>query len=208
VKIGTPGTTGAIELAEAPDGAWKITYTPTSQQYSARTGERITYRGRKDHAVHDWLRMPVSGVTSEDASAYVAWLDTTRRAPGARLCTEFEWERAARGADDREFPHSVKALHPNDANFDETYGQASVGMGPDEVGSRPLSRSPFGVDDMVGNIFEWVTSPLTENGFGVRGGSYFFNQMSSRSTNRTVWDASLRDARIGLRVCASLAQPR
>ena len=50
------------------------------------------------------------------------WLDRTGRVPGARVCEEREWERAARGADDRMYPHGDN-LEPDDANFDETYGK-------------------------------------------------------------------------------------
>ena len=49
----------------------------------------------------------------------------------------------ARGADDREFPGG-DFLDPDDANFDETYAREPASMGPDEVGSYPASRSPFG----------------------------------------------------------------
>ena len=75
--------------------------------------------------------------------------------PGARLCTELEWERAARGADDRLFPHGDE-LDADDANFDVTYGRVDSAYGPDVVGSHPASRSPFGVDDLAGNVFELV----------------------------------------------------
>ena len=83
--------------------------------------------------VQDWLRMPVSAISFEDAQAYVAWLSHTGRVPGARLCDEREWERAARGADARAFPGGA-ALEQDDANFDRTYGRIAAGFGPDEVG--------------------------------------------------------------------------
>jgi formylglycine-generating enzyme required for sulfatase activity len=206
VKTGAIGLSGALELSELPDGVWKLTFQPTSFEYSARAGEMIVYQGRSVLSRQDWLRMPVSGVSGDDAAAYVAWLNRTGRVPGARLCTEHEWERAARGADDREFPQGGELLDPNDANVDETYGQASIGLGPDEVSAHPASESPFGVHDMAGNVFEWVTTSLTGGGLSVRSGAYFYSQMAARSTNRTVYDANLRDPRIGIRVCASITE--
>src|SRR6185436_5453816 len=114
-------------------------------------GEPFRYGTRSRRAVQDWLRFPVSGLPLADAEAYLRWLDRSARVPGARLCSEQEWERAARGADDRPFPHGDRLL-PEDANFDETYDRN--GYGPDEVGAHPASASPFGVEDLVGNVFE------------------------------------------------------
>src|SRR6185503_7285159 len=94
---------------------------------------------------HDWRRFPVIGISAEDAIAYAAWLARTGRVPGARLCTEVEWERAARGADGRTYPGDHE-FAPDDANIDVTHGKND--KGPDEVGSHPASRSPFGVEDM------------------------------------------------------------
>jgi formylglycine-generating enzyme required for sulfatase activity len=204
VKIGASGLSNTLELIQLPDGAWQFTFQPTAHVYSARSGEMMTYRGRSRRGVQDWLRMPVMGLSGEDALAYAAWLNATGRVPGARLCNEHEWERAARGADDREFPVGDR-LDPDDANIDETYGQGSLGLAPDEVGSHPESRSPFGVDDMAGNALEWVSSAVSGSGFVVRSGSYFHNAMTARSTNRTSLDSSFRDPRFGVRICASVA---
>lgn len=204
VKVGTSGLSNALELVELPGGTWQFTFQPVNHVYSARAGEMITYRGRSRRIVQDWLRMPVLGLSGEDAAAYAAWLNETGRVPGARLCTELEWERAARGADDREFPNGDH-LDPDDANIDETYGQGSPGMALDEVASHPESRSPFGVEDMAGNAHEWVSSTFSTSGFAVRSGSYFHSQMTARSTNRTSLVSSYRDPRFGVRICASIA---
>jgi len=94
-------------------------------------------------------------------------------------------------------------LDPDDANFDETYGRDAAAMGPDEVGSHPASRSPFGLDDMAGNVFEWTTSSLDPGKSVARGGAYFYDRMTARSTNRNPLEPGLRDPRLGLRICAA-----
>ncbi|HYH94644.1 formylglycine-generating enzyme family protein, partial [Hyalangium sp.] len=89
---------------------------------------------------------------------------------------------------------------------DLTYGQKSGGFGPDEVGTYPSSRSPFGVEDMAGNAWEWTRNWLEPTKPVARGGSYYYGPNSARSANRDPSDASLRDLTVGLRVCAELPQ--
>ena len=202
----TPGvqraTSGFMELVRGADGVWTMTLQPTVRSFTARAGERFHYDGRKSRSDQNWLQFPVSAISVEDAKAYLAWLDTTGRVPGARLCTEHEWERAARGADGRVYPHG-KDLSPDDANFDETYGLVPVAFGFDEVGSHPASDSPFGVKDLLGNVAEWVAPSLGSQGYILRGGSWYWDRVTSRSNNRQQAEATLRDLRDGLRVCAN-----
>ncbi|HEU4412909.1 MAG TPA: SUMF1/EgtB/PvdO family nonheme iron enzyme, partial [Polyangiaceae bacterium] len=200
-STGAHGGLGGSVRLELQAGGWQLVIQPLEKMYRARVGEKIAYEGRGDHAAQDWLKFPVTGISAEDGLAYAAWLDQTGRLPGARLCTEYEWERAARGADGREYPHGDE-LAPADANYDETYGRAA--MGPDEVGRHPRGASPFGVEDLVGNAFEWTRSSLDEGQFVVRGGSYFHDQKTCQSVNRNVAPAGLRDPAVGLRLCASL----
>ena len=164
---------------------------------------RLRYAKRDRRVEQDWLRFPVTGISFEDAEAYAAWLDRTGRVPGARLCTELEWERAARGEDGREFPHG-DSLAPDDANVDLTYDKEPGGFGPDEVGSHPASRSPFGVDDLAGNAWEWTRSSLEPGQVVARGGSYYFAAASARLANREMPERTLRDITVGIRVCADL----
>ena len=83
----------------------------------------------------------MAGVSAVDAERYFAWLRQTGRVPGARFCTELEWERAARGADDRLFPHGDE-LAGSDANLDVSYGRLDAAYGPDAVGLHPGVAKP------------------------------------------------------------------
>ncbi|XXY54031.1 SUMF1/EgtB/PvdO family nonheme iron enzyme [Sorangium sp. So ce269] len=206
IQAGNGAMTGALGLRQLPNGVWQLTIQPTVQPYTARAGEPLVYPSRSARAQQDWLRFPVTGISFAQATEYAAWLHRTGRVRGARLCTDHEWERAARGADSRIFPHGDR-LSPGDANFDETYGKESSTMGPDEVGSHPVSRSPFGVDDMAGNVLEWAISSIEVDKVLLRGGAYLYDQTSVRSDNRTVVDGTFLDPVIGLRICASFPPP-
>jgi formylglycine-generating enzyme required for sulfatase activity len=76
-------------------------------------------------------------------------------------------------------------------------------MGADEVGSHPDSRSPFGVDDMAGNAFEWTASDARPGRYVLKGGSYFYDAKTARISNRQEAVPSLRVASVGLRLCAT-----
>jgi formylglycine-generating enzyme required for sulfatase activity len=195
------GFRGTLDLSHDASGRWQLAMQPTEVTLRASWGEPIRYPSRDRRAVQDWRRMPVSGISYDDAAAYAAWLQRTGRLRTARLCTEWEWERAARGTDDRTFPGG-DVLHPDDANFDETYGKEPASFGPDEVGSHPASNSPFGVSDLSGNVWEWVTSSVANDQVVARGGSYYFSANTARIANRELPEASYRDPTVGLRICA------
>jgi formylglycine-generating enzyme required for sulfatase activity len=146
----------------------------------------------------DWKRFPVSGIRWEDAQAYVTWL-AAGRVPGARLCTEPEWERAARGSDGRVYAGG-DVLHPGDANFAETYHTVPAQMGADEVGSFPADVSPFRVRDLTGNVAEWVVTQQGEP--AARGGYWDSGPISCRASCRFV-DYIGRVEVVGIRACAS-----
>ncbi|MCY1043917.1 SUMF1/EgtB/PvdO family nonheme iron enzyme [Corallococcus sp. bb12-1] len=191
-----------VELVEEPDGRWRLELNPASARYRVREGEPVRYGKRDRRAVQDWRRFPVSAISFEDAQAYVAWLDRTGQVPGARLCTEREWERAARGADGRRYPGG-DGLEADDANVDRTYGREPQGFGPDEVGSHPRSRSPFGVDDLAGNVWEWTRSDVVPGQPSAQGGSWYQSDLSAHSSNRDVVEPTQREALMGMRVCAT-----
>lgn len=99
---------------------------------------------------------PVVLVSYDDAVAYAAWRGQQDGAT-YRLPTELEWEKAARGADGRYFPWGSQWR----AEATNWGGSGIDGTSP--VGGFALSRSPSGIDDMAGNVFEF-TSTLVNGG--------------------------------------------
>jgi formylglycine-generating enzyme required for sulfatase activity len=191
-----------VTLTELARGRWQLSLRPSTQTYVAETGQRLHYELRTQRADQDWTRFPVSAISFEDAVAYAAWLDRTHRVPGARLCDEYEWERAARGADARTYPGGRK-LAADDANIDVTYGRQPLGFGPDEVGSHPGSRSPVGADDMAGNVWEWTRSVQSPGTPMLRGGCWYQDERTARSGNRELGEPTEHNPLLGLRICAT-----
>ncbi|MBV8860107.1 MAG: SUMF1/EgtB/PvdO family nonheme iron enzyme [Acidobacteria bacterium] len=94
-------------------------------------------------------RLPVSNVSYDDANAFAAWR-SKRDGATYRLPTEEEWEFAARGGDSTR-------LFPWGAEWSQGYANLG-GTGVAPVGSYPLGRTPQGLDDMIGNVWEWTAS--------------------------------------------------
>ena len=188
-----------VALSQRSDGRFVLHIQPTTRAYLAVEGSPLVYPGRKSNASVDWGQLPVSGISFQDASAYAAWLSSEGRVPGARLCREAEWERAARGADGRAFP-SGDSLAGADANIDETYGREPLAFGPDPVGSHPRSNSPVGAADMAGNAWEMMVSP--SGAPAIRGGSWYQGALSARAVNREPSEPTARSLLIGFRLCA------
>jgi formylglycine-generating enzyme required for sulfatase activity len=101
---------------------------------------------------HERANHPVWSVGKAAAGMYASWL-SQRLGRRFRLPTEAEWEYAASGGDDddREYPWG-NTFHPNAANTVEAGPLSTT-----PVGMYPAGRSPFGVDDMAGNVEEHVT---------------------------------------------------
>jgi formylglycine-generating enzyme required for sulfatase activity len=156
----------------------------------------------------DWLALPIESASREDGEHYAAWLARSGRLPRARLCTDREWERAARGADDRLFPSGDRVPGRDEACSLATNLGDALHAGPCAIGTHPASRSPFGVDDMAGSEWEWVagSSDTAEPDRAVnRSGGWRDYGMFLSITNRGTGSITRERIRAdGLRVCADL----
>ena len=110
-----------------------------------------------------WDNRPVTWVSIEDARAYAAWA-------GKRLPHEWEWQYAAQGRDGRQYPWGNQW----DSSAVPEPDMSRTMRGPDPVDAHPKAASPFGVMDLVGNVWQW-TEEFTDNHTRagiLRGGSY------------------------------------
>ena len=150
----------------------------------------------------DRRRWPVTGISWGEASQYC-------ESRGRRLPTEAEWEYAARGLEGRLYPwgndfspHLVNSLEAGTEH-------------PEPVGHRP-NKSPAGVLDMAGNVWQWVQDdfrpysnvqpgPVIPAGAKViRGGSFRSDKWHVMTTTRNFEIAGRRSPVIGFRCAASL----
>jgi formylglycine-generating enzyme required for sulfatase activity len=188
---------GFIHLRRLGAG-WRLSIRPSSIEYVAELEGRVTYPGRTLKRSQRVERLPVSGVSPAQVERL---LSLQKLLPGARLCTENEWERGARGADGRSFTTGEHFL-PEEANVSVTYGRKADAFGPDEVGSHPESESPIGLHDAQGNAFEIVRSVHDDADYFEKGGSWYHEpDFVGRLSSRFSLESGTKAVTLGVRLC-------
>ena len=163
---------------------------------------------------------PVVGVSWKDAMAYCAWRSKKENIVFS-LPTEAQWEKAARGDDKRTYPWGNDLPDKKRATTEITEKMPAVGM-------CELGRSPYGVSDLVGNVWNWCTdwydreyykNSDKRNPLGpskavrkvIRGGNWVFLGCCSgtpayalRASRRNSFHPSIRKKSIGFR-CVKLS---
>jgi formylglycine-generating enzyme required for sulfatase activity len=225
--------------AEAPkhpvhlDAFWIYQTEVTNSMYRAcvEQGKCATPQEVSSHTHEDYYNnpefdgYPVIHVTYEDGLTYCDWA-------GARLPTEAEWEKAARGEEGALFPGGNDELGNDLANFcdegcpghSEEFTEFGFNDGYRDVapvGSYPAGASPFGALDMAGNVLEWVadwyavdyyslsphenpTGPESGTRHIIRGGSWWSLREGLRPSARASKSLDYSSDMVGFR-CAVVA---
>ena len=201
----------APEYIESTEKFYIDLYEVTNAEYekfTSATQHEIPYHWLNEKIPKNKENHPVTYINWMDAKRYCQWKDK-------RLPTEKEWEKAARGESGNIYPWgnvwvTNKSNHPY---------KSSVGTEP--VGSYPNGRSPYGLYDMSGNVWEWVDSfylphpgnTLTRGEYGtdkrvLKGGSWFDCLsygcgLSAPTFNRSFFTPEVKNSSFGFRCAKS-----
>ena len=189
------------------DGYWIYKFPVTLGQfkkYIAATGKKMPEMPWGQEQMLD------ASASADKYPALLSWAEAADYAKwaAAGLPTEAQWEKAARGTDGREYPWGDKWVPENAVGMERTLEKFQNGMLP--VGSSPKGISPLGVEDMAGNVWEWVgdwyghdyykdspeknpSGPATGRNKVLRGGDSAFSEDWSRSAARFLCPPNVRD---------------
>jgi formylglycine-generating enzyme required for sulfatase activity len=169
----------------------------------------------------------VLAVSWFEAEAFCAWLQEWLKSQNligeketVRLPTEAEWEFAARGKDARKYPWGNT---PEPTVEHANYGDSKIER-PTAVGTYPRGKTPEGLFDLAGNVWEWcldwydekyyieckkkgvVKNPRgPQDGVGrvLRGGAFWNDTNELRSARRYFFNPAFRNNLVGFRVVVS-----
>jgi formylglycine-generating enzyme required for sulfatase activity/predicted Ser/Thr protein kinase len=222
-----PFPLGAHRRVVVLDRFYLARYPVTNRQFQAfveatgyRPGDaekhRFLYHFRNGRCPPELADHPVVFVSWTDARAYCRWA-------ARRLPSEAEWEKAARGPDGNKYPWGREEPTSALANFGQarakSYPTTGGEGGTSPVTAFPHSASPYGIEGMAGNVFEWCedvddpgfylhgpdrnprnTVQLGEAPCVIRGGSWRYDARSLRTYARTSFPPTFRLDTVGFRV--------
>ncbi len=198
-------------------GAYAISRFPvTVAQFNAFLDDSGYQLDNPDFRQYNrYANHPVVNVLWDDAQAYCQWLTekTAERGWKIELPIEAQWEKAARGDDRRTYPWG-ESVDENKMNYEMKIGSTSP------VGCFPGGASPYGIEDMAGNVWEWCADWYDENYYAesptddpagpekgagrvARGGSWGGCAGDCRSAFRGDWQPGARNDILGFRLSRS-----
>ena len=200
-------STGAfyIDLYEVTNEDYAKFVEATKRESPYHWPKGIIPKGKETH--------PVVYVSWFDARDYCAW-------SGKRLPNEQEWEKASRGEDGFTYPWG------HEWSLEKSNNPYKYSTGTEPVGSYPKGKSPYGLYDMSGNVWEWVDSfylphpgnTVHRGEYGedkriLKGGSWFDCLsygcgLSAPTFNRSFFTPEVRNNSFGFRCAKSAESPK
>ena len=226
--------TGAESVGK---GGWG--YVSESRSGVQKSGFNWKITGFEQSALH-----PVVNVSWHDAHAYVQWLNDTVAGTGAgiryRLPYEAEWEHACRAGTNTRFftgdsPDSLQGFaNVQDESFLDVFPNVDLkkwqsfpfnDLSPFTSPVGQYAANPFGLQDMLGNVWEWCEDFFEKNYYSVspaddpkgpatgttrvlRGGCWGVGPVQTRSSGRDYYGPGHRSYFIGFRIVAELSEDR
>jgi eukaryotic-like serine/threonine-protein kinase len=202
------GKDGRMPVRRDPRGLWVLDYE-----------DLVEGIGRQFAPAAESHRIAMMPLSWYDARAYAAW--ASARGPAVRLPTEVEYEKAARGVDERIFPWGDRF----DGSFAKMRESRPGFPQPELAGAFASDESPYGVRDLGGGMACWAAdlhgelgadaamavpepppgSPLELGGERfIRGGSWTASAEECRSASRVRYFGAFRPSECGMRLARSL----
>jgi formylglycine-generating enzyme required for sulfatase activity len=195
-RLGEGPDSHELEIAAFQIGRFPVT-TAQYQQYAVESGYPPPAHWPNGQPLMLFADHPVVNVTWFDALAFCDWLSGLQ-GKACRLPTEAEWELAARGPEGYTYPWGY-TYHKENCNTWETGGGYTR-----PVSAFPQGASPFGVMDMVGNVWEWCSSVFLEYPYVRTDGR---EDTSDLGAWRTLRGGSWYDTEWGVRAARRLGSP-
>jgi len=203
-----PVTVGEYQAFIDEDGYQQMQYWTTAGWLWSESIKKVHPEFWNDKKWTGDAKQPVVGVSWYEALAYCRWL-SDKTGKSYRLPTEAEWEKAARGDDERLFPwgdvFDIRLCNTRASGLNRTL---PVGL------YSPQDESPYGCAEMAGNVSEWTLSQYKpypyQEGYGrndeegeservIRGGAWYKPELRARVAARGMNDPFFADSDVGFR---------
>jgi formylglycine-generating enzyme required for sulfatase activity len=191
-RVGEPGEERRVDVERVAIGRWPVVNAQL-RAFVEETGASVSPAAAAKLADPQLADHPATDLSLDDAVAFCAWA-SARIGATVRLPTSVEWEAVARGADGRTWPWG-DSFDPERCACAEAATGWTV-----PVGSHPAGASPFGAEQLAGNVWEWVADREPDGWGLLKGGCYLDHAWGVRASRSLAADPARPTATTGFRL--------